>query len=185
MQTTTPGPQSTGETVKIAIQEAIKRQISHVVTASNTGATAFALAEEAQKQGYKGKLICVPHAYGFRENGKNDLSDENRKKLEDQGVAVYFASHVLSGAERHLVQKFQGVYPVEIIAHALRMLSAGVKVGVEVSVMVLDAGLIPYGKPVIALGGTKGGADTASIITPSHSRSILDTRVHEILCKPF
>jgi len=185
MHINVPGPESTGETVRIAIQEAIKRQISHIVTASNTGFTAFALAEEARKQGYEGKLICVPHAYGIKEAGKNELSDENRKKLEDLGVAVYFASHVLSGAERHLMLKFQGVYPVEIIAYALRMLSAGVKVGVEVSVMVLDAGLIPYGKPVIALGGSHKGADTATILTPSHGRSLLDTRIHEILCKPF
>jgi len=185
MHINAPGPESTGETVRIAIQEAKKRQISHVVAASNSGFTAFALAEEARKQGYEGKLICVTHAYGFKENGKNDLADEDRKKLEQQGVTVYTATHVLSGVERGLSSKFQGAYPVEIIAHSLRILSAGVKVGVEISVMVLDAGLIPYGKPVIALGGTHGGADTASVLTPSHSRSILDTRVHEILCKPY
>ena len=180
-----PGQESTGETVRIAIQEAKERQISHVVAASNTGFTAFALAEEARKQGYEGKLICVTHAYGIKENGKNELSDEDREKLEQQGVKVYTASHVLSGAERCLVHRFQGIYPVEIIAYALRMFSAGIKVGVEVAVMVLDAGLVPYGKPVIALGGSHRGADSAAILTPSHGRSILDTKIHEILCKPF
>jgi len=126
-----PGTESTGETVRIAIQEAKERQISHVVAASNTGFTAFALAEEARKQGYGGKLICVSHAYGFKENGKNDLADEDREKLEQQGVRVYTASHVLSGAERCLTHRFQGIYPVEIIAHALRMLSHGIKVCVD------------------------------------------------------
>ena len=180
-----PGTESTGETVRIAIQEAKERQISHVIAASNTGFTAFALAEEARKQGYGGKLICVSHAYGFKENGKNDLADEDREKLERQGVKVHTATHVLSGAERCLSRRFQGIYPVEIIAHSLRMLGQGIKVCVEISVMALDAGLIPYGKPVIALGGTGGGADSASILTPGHGRSILDTRIHEILCKPF
>jgi hypothetical protein len=50
--------------------------------------------------------------------------------------------------------------------------------------MALDAGLIPYGKPVIALGGTGRGTDTASIITPGYSSSVLDTKIHEIVCKP-
>ena len=179
-----PGPENTRETVKIAIREAKERQISHVVAASNMGVTAFALAQEAQKQGYEGKLICVTHVYGFKENGKNELSDEDREKLERQGVRVCTAAHALSGAERGLSRKFQGVYPLEIIANTLRMMGQGMKVCVEISVMALDAGLVPYGKPIIALGGTGRGADTAAILTPGYSGSVFDTRIHEILCKP-
>ena len=59
-----PGPENTGETAKVAVREAKERQISHIVAASNTGATVFALAEEAKKQGYGGKLVCVSHVYG-------------------------------------------------------------------------------------------------------------------------
>jgi len=179
-----PGPENTVETAKTAVREAKERQISHIVVASNTGATAFALAEEARKQGYDGALICVSHVYGFKENGKNELSDENREKLEKQGVRICTAAHALSGAERCLSRKFQGVNPVEIIAHTLRMQGQGLKVCVEIAVMSLDAGLVPYGKPVIALGGTGQGADTAAILTPGYSSSVLDTRIHEIICKP-
>ena len=178
------GPENTGETVKIAVREAKERQISHVVVASNTGATAFALAEEARKQGYNGKLVCVTHVYGFKENGGNELADEDREKLGKQGIQVCTAAHALSGAERCLSRKFQGAYPMEIIAHTLRMLGQGMKVSVEISVMALDAGLVPYGKPVIALGGTGRGTDTAAILTPGYSSSVLDTRIHEIICKP-
>ena len=179
-----PGPENTEETVKIAVHEARERKISHIVVASNTWATAFVPAEEARKQGYEGKLICVTHVYGFKENGKNELSDENREELERQGIRVCTAGHALSGAERCLSRKFQGAYPVEIIAHTLRMLGQGIKVCVETAVMALDAGLIPNGRPVIALGGTVRGADTASILSPGYSSSILETRIHEILCKP-
>jgi len=179
-----PGPENTGETIKIAVREAKERQISHIVVASNTGATAFALAEEARKQGYNGKLVCVTHVCGFKENLINELSDENREKLEKQGIRTCTAAHALSGAERCLSRKFQGSYPVEIIAHTLRMLGQGLKVGLETSVMALDAGLIPYGKPVIALGGTGRGTDTAAILTPGYSNSVLDSRIHEIICKP-
>ena len=179
-----PGPENTGETVKIAVQEAVERHIPCIVVASNTGATARTLVEKCRLWNYGGKLICVPHVYGFKEGGKNELSDEDRTALEKQGMKFCIAAHALSGAERALSRKFQGAYPVEIIAQTLRMLGQGTKVCVEISVMALDAGLIPYGKPVIALGGTVRGADTAAILTPGYSNSVLDTKIHEILCKP-
>lgn len=180
----TAGPENTGETVKTAVQGAIERQVSHIVAASNTGATVSALAEEARKQGYGGCLVCVTHVYGFKENGANELSDENREKLLSQGIQVCTAAHALSGAERALSRKFQGVYPAEIIAHTLRMLGQGMKVCVEIAAMALDAGLIPWGKPVIAVGGTGRGADTAALVTAAYSSSILESKVNEILCKP-
>ena len=179
-----PGPENTGETAKIAINRAKELRISHIVVASNTGAAAFALAEEGRKQAYSGKLVCVTHVYGFKEGGKNELSDEDRQKLESQGIRLCTAAHTLSGAERALSRKFQGVYPVEIIAHTLRMFGQGMKVCVEIAAMALDAGLIPFGEPVLALGGSGRGADTAAILTPGYSSSVLDTMIHEILCKP-
>ena len=179
-----PGPDNTGETLRLAVLEAQKRGISHIVVASNTGATTLNLAEEAGKQNYKGQLICVTHVYGFREGGKNELSEENREKLEKQCIRVCTAAHALSGSERALSRKFQGVYPVEMIAHTLRMFSQGMKVCVEISVMALDAGLIHFGQPIIAIGGAGRGADTASILTPGYSSSVLDTQIHEIICKP-
>ena len=178
------GQENTRETVKIAVREAKGRQVSHIVVASNEGISALALAEEAKKQGYEGKLVCVTHVYGFSENGKNELPDETREKLEKLGIRVHTAAHALSGAERGLSRKFQGAYPVEIIANSLRMMGQGIKVCVEISVMALDAGLVPHGNPIIALGGTGRGADTASVLTPAYSSAVLDTRVHEILCKP-
>jgi len=178
------GPENTGECVKIAIREAMARQVSHIVAASNTGAVLIALAEEGRKQGYGGQLICVSHAYGFSENGVNEIDGEGRAALEKLGVKIHTAAHVLSGAERGLSRKFQGVYPVEIIAGTLRMFSQGTKVCVEVSVMALDAGLVPYGKPIIALGGSGRGADTALLLTPAYASAILETKIHEILCKP-
>jgi hypothetical protein len=81
-------------------------------------------------------------------------------------------------------RKFGGAYPVEIMAHTLRMFGQGVKVCVEVAVMALDAGLIPHGREVIAVGGTGRGADTAVVIRPAHASSIFDTYICEVICKP-
>ena len=180
-----PGKENTAEVARIAISEAKEGNISHIIAASNTGDTILALLGESKKQDYKVKLVCVPHVYGFKENGKNELSDDTRKELEKEGVAFCIAAHTLSGAERCLSRKFQGIYPVEIIAHALRMFGQGTKVCVEIGAMCLDAGLIPWGTAIIALGGTGRGADTAALLTPAYTSAILETKIHKILCKPL
>ena len=64
------------------------------------------------------------------------------------------------------------------------MFSQGTKVAVEIAVMALDAGLIPFGEPVIAVGGSGRGADTAVVLTPAHAKAIFDTEILEIICKP-
>jgi hypothetical protein len=64
------------------------------------------------------------------------------------------------------------------------MFGQGIKVGVEIATMALDAGLIPFGVSVIAVGGSVRGADSAIILKPAHAKDILSTRIEEILCKP-
>jgi hypothetical protein len=70
------------------------------------------------------------------------------------------------------------------MAQTLRMLGQGFKVCVEISGMALDAGLIPYGEEIVAIGGSAKGADTAVVITPAHSNRFFDTKINEIICKP-
>lgn len=50
--------------------------------------------------------------------------------------------------------------------------------------MAADCGAIQAKQPVMVVGGTGGGADTACVITPSYTASLLETKVNEILCKP-
>jgi len=129
--------------------------------------------------------VCVTSVYGSAEKGKNEMPDEVRERLTNEGIKVLTTTHVLSGAERGISRKFNGIYPVEIIAHTLRMFGQGVKVCVECSVMALDSGLIPFGERIVAVGGTGRGADTAVILTPSHASDIFGTFIHEIICKPI
>jgi len=174
------GPENTENTVKLAIDSAKEKGIKHIVVASCSGRTARLL------KGLKDlNVVCVTHVYGFEEKGKNEMADETRKELMESGMKLLTTTHVLSGAERGISRKFGGTYPVEIMAHTLRMFGQGVKVCVEISVMALDAGLIPYGERVIAIGGTGKGADTAVVLTPSHASSIFETRINEIICKPL
>ena len=104
------------------------------------------------------------------------MRPEVQEALARKGVPLVLASHVLSGAERGLSTKMGGIYPVEIIAHTLRMLSQGVKVCLECSVMALDAGAIPYGEKVVAVGGTGHGADTACTLAQTRCWIVKFTR---------
>jgi len=173
------GAHNTDDTVRAVLQGARERGIGTVVVASNTGVSALPFI------GCGLDVVCVGHAQGFARTGENEMDPGNRKKLGEAGIPVVIASHVLSGAERAFSNRFSGVYPVEVMAYTLRMLGQGVKVAVEIAVMALDAGVIPAGKPVVAAGGTGRGLDTAVVLTPAHAQNILDTKIHEILCKPY
>lgn len=173
------GMKNTNDTARLALKAAVEKNIKYIVVASSRGNTVKLL-----KNTNNINIICVTHANGYPETGKNEMSQEIRSELANSGIKVLTTTHVLSGAERGISKSFGGAYPVEIIAHTLRMLGQGTKVCVEVSIMALDAGLIPYGEPIIAIGGTGKGADTAVMITPSHASSIFETKIHEIICKP-
>jgi hypothetical protein len=107
-----------------------------------------------------------------------------RERLEKAGVKVLTTTHLFAGVDRALRLQFGGIYPAEIVAMSLRMLGQGVKVGVEIAVMAMDAGLIPYGKEIVSIGGTGRGVDTALIVRPDHASSLFKTQIKEIICKP-
>lgn len=168
---------NTQETVELAIKTARERNIEDIVVATSSGSTLDL---------FKG--IQDLHVLGvscYYENGTNRMSEEKRKELQDAGFEIVTAGHALSGAERCFSRKFGGYGPIEIMAHTLRMFSQGTKVCVEISTMALDAGKIPYKKPIIAIAGTGKGADTILILTPSYTNAILDTKIHEIVTKPY
>lgn len=173
-----PGKENTNETVELAIKRAQELDINYLVVASNSGET----AKKCLTPGLQ--VICVTHHVGFREPGLDEMPKPMRRELQEKGVSILTTTHLLAGADRALRFKFQGVYPAEIIADTLRLLGQGVKVGVEIAVMALDSGLIPYGEKVVAVGGSGGGADTALLITPDHSPYLFNTKIHEIICKP-
>ena len=163
----------------LAIQAAKDKNIKHIVIASNSGYTAKLFKDMKDMN-----VVCVTHACGFHKPGEKEFSNEVYEELKREGIKVLTTTHVLSGAERGISRKFGGVNPVEIMAHTLRMLGQGTKVCVEVAVMALDAGLIPYGEEIIAVGGSGNGSDTAVVISPAHASNILDTKINEIICKP-
>ncbi len=175
-----PGPTNTEQVADLVLEAARARGIKNIVLATTRGKSPDC---------YDGKLgditlTCVTHAYGSLAYGKNVMPEETRASLIARGYQVCTAAHALSGAERSISSRFKGVYPAELIAATLRMFGQGMKVCVEIAAMAADAGLVPAGEPLIAVGGTGIGSDTAVILRPSYSSSILDTRIEEVLCKP-
>lgn len=179
----TTGLVNTDETLKIAVSYANEHNCD-IVLASSTGETALKLKEIADAADFHNNIIAVTHVFGMYEKGANDMSSETFEKLHSLGIKTVTAAHALSGAERGLSTKFHGVYPAEIISAALRMFGQGTKVCVEVALMAADSGSITYGKPVVCIGGSAHGADTACVITPGYTACLLETKIHEILCKP-
>lgn len=172
------GSANTDDTIKLALQRAGELNIEHLVVASSTGNTALKLVNCGRH------VVCVSYHAGFDGPGMMRMNPGVRAELEQNNIPVLVTTHLLAGVDRAIRNKFGGVYPAEIMAQTLRMLGQGFKVCVEISGMALDAGLIPVGKEIIAIGGTGKGADTAAVIVPAHSNHFFDTKVKEIICKP-
>jgi hypothetical protein len=176
-------PENTVPAIKIAIKKASEIG-ADIVVATTKGTSAQALIKLAKEEGFTGRVVVVTHVWGMKKSGENEITPEIMKEISDSGAVIVTAAHALSGVERALSGKFGGVYPVEIIAHTLRMFSQGVKVCVEISAMAIDAGAVAVA-PVVALGGTGLGLDTACVLTPGYSAKIFDTKIHEVLCMPY
>jgi len=172
------GAVNTDNTVQLALQRAREAGIDHLVVASCSGETARKLT------GHGLQVVCVTHHVGYAGPGVDEMPAKTREELAAAGVRLLTTTHLLAGVDRGVRNKFGGVYPAELIAQTLRMLGQGLKVCVEVSVMALDAGLIPAGREIIAVGGSGTGADTAAVILPAHSNHFFDTKIKEIICKP-
>ncbi|MEO0076250.1 MAG: pyruvate kinase alpha/beta domain-containing protein [candidate division WOR-3 bacterium] len=176
-----PGKINTIETLKLALQRAKELKIKDIVLASSKGWT----AKQITKMDIAGlNVVCVTHHAGFEKPGQVELTDETKKFLEAKGIKVFRGTHFFSGVARAMRMEFGGVYTGEIVANTYRTLGEGMKVCVEIAIMALDAGLIPFGKEIIAIAGTGTGADTAIVLYPAYGRRFFDTQIAEIICKP-
>ena len=167
------------EVVRNALRE---NKYKHVVVASTGGDTGLLFSEELENSGIN--LVIVTHSAGFKEPNTVEVSEDIRKKIEQNGAKVFTGSMLTHSLETSLASKFGGSYPTLIIANSLRRFGEGAKVCCEIVMMATDAGLIPEGEEVLAVAGTARGADTVMVIKSAVSKRFLDLRVLEILAKP-
>ena len=178
----TTGPDNTENTLIGAFNRSNDLGILDIILATRTGAT----AKKALKifDTYKYNIVAVTHVTGYKSPGKQEMSNQVRKELQIEGMNIISSGHPFGGIGRGIRNKL-GTYQVdEIIAYTLRMFGQGIKVGVEISIMSADAGMIKTGCQVIAIGGTISGADSAMVLTPANSHNFLNTVIHEIIAKP-
>ena len=180
------GYENTNDVVEIVYTRLKKGDIKSVVVASSRGETGLKFAKRMARET---NLVVVSSHPGFSAPGVWNFNLEILKELESMGCKVVKQSHILSGLERSISNKFSGVSHTEVLAESLRSLfGVGMKVAIECTIMAADSGAIPIEK-TIAVGGTSskmgGGADCAIVAWPAHFNNFFDFRVLEILAKPF
>jgi hypothetical protein len=156
--------------------------IKRILIASSTGESALKLYDALD--GADVEIINVTHHMGFKEENVADISDDMVKKLENIGIKTYIGAHAFSGAARGVTNKYGGFSPLDVVADTLRMFSHGIKVSAEISIMAADAGLIPVGEKIIAIGGRGHGVDSAVILTPVNAKDLFNLKFHEIIAMP-
>jgi hypothetical protein len=175
-----PGKENTEATIDAALKRGRELGIKDFVVASCVGNTTKLLCSKDQDI----KIVSVAHQAGFRESGKCELPKEMEEELINKGVKVFTGTHFFGGLGRAIRFKFGGIEVDELAANTLRIFGHGTKVAVEIAIMALDAGLIPYDQEIISIGGTGHGADTAIVCLPKHGKEFFAFEVREIICKP-
>jgi hypothetical protein len=181
-----PGKENTDELIAIVKTRLLESNIKHVAIASVSGESALKLADVLEEAGILDKVTIVntSHHAGFKENNTTETDPDLIKKLENRGIKTFVGSHALSGVGRGITNKYGGYTPVDVLADTLRMFSHGIKVCVEISIMLADAGLIPVEEEILAIGGRAHGVDSAAILTSANMTKAFDIRIHEILAMP-
>ncbi len=176
----TPGKDNTDTVMEIVKKRDQELEIRDVVVASYRGYT----AEKAVRALDGMKIVIIA---GFSHPSMQNLEEAfalGDEKLIRSKATVLIATHLLSGMGRAMRKKYSTSSPEEIVGQALRMISVGVKVGIECAIMAADAGLVRTDEDIIAIAGTRSGADTAIVVRPVNSQDFFDLKVKEILCKP-
>jgi len=175
------GAENTDETLSLVKEWSDMLDIKTVLIASTSGQTGVKAMELLKNR----HVIIVTHATGFDRENQQDLTSENRTKIEALGGKILTCQHALAGISRAVRFKFNTYEIDEIVANTLRILGQGLKVAVEICLMAADAGLIRTDNDVIAVGGTGEGADTAAVIRPANVPRFFDVKIRGILCKPW
>ena len=176
----TPGRDNTDAVMDIVKTRARELGIRSAVVASYRGYT----AEKAVRALDGMKIVVIA---GFPHPTMENIAETFAQGDEDlirSRATVLIATHFFSGMSRAMRKKYNASSPEELVAQALRMISVGVKVGIECAIMAADAGLVRTDEDIIAVAGTASGADTAIVVRPVNSQDLFDLKVKEILCKP-
>ena len=187
-------PENTNILLDLVKKKALEKGIKNVVVASTRGETGVKAADTFKGTGIN--LVVVTHQIGPK---GPELLEENEKKIKALGVKIVTCTHAFGGVGlslrrtpstepgKSLPTPYWPAYVPstgELIANILRLFSQGMKVCFEITVMAADAGAIPIGENVIAVGGQGRGANTAIVIKSANTSTFFDLDAQEIIAKP-
>lgn len=177
-----PGKENTLACLDIVKQAVKENGYKHLVVASTEGEAGVLFSEGIKDIGIN--MVVVTHSAGFKEPNATEMPSHVRSRIESSGAKVYTGSILTHSIETAFANKFQGLYPTIIVAQSLRRFGEGPKVCCEITMMAVDAGLIPEAEEVLAVAGTARGADSVLVIRSAASKRFLELKVLEILAKP-
>ncbi|WP_094227188.1 pyruvate kinase alpha/beta domain-containing protein [Methanolobus psychrotolerans] len=179
------GKANTEEVMKLSAKRAAELGIKYVVVASTSGETALVAADAFKDLDVK--IVAITHQYGLKEPGKWEVDEGKLEKLNELGVIMTTQSHMFSGVERAIQKRISGASRADVISDTLRaVFGKGFKVAIECAMMAADSGYIPVSPDteIIAIGGTRQGADVALVVRPAHSHEFFSLQVREVIAMP-
>jgi hypothetical protein len=103
----TSGKVNTDALLQFVKDYAMTVGVNHVVVASTTGETGVKASEV-----FKGfNVVVVTHHAGFTEPGAQELTEENRLKILENGAHILTATHALSSVERAIRKELEPFSP--------------------------------------------------------------------------
>jgi uncharacterized protein len=177
-----PGRDNTSSCLDVVKQAISENRYRHLVVATTTGDTGLLFSDAFKDSSMN--IVIVTHSAGFKEPNTSEAPPETVTEIRKRGAKVFTGPMLTHSIETAFASKFSGIYPTLIVAQTLRRFGEGTKVCCEIVMIAVDAGLIPEGDEVLAVGGTARGADTVLVLKSAASKRFLDLRVLEILAKP-
>lgn len=179
---TKPGPENTGACLDL-LEKAVGLGLRHLVVASTTGLSGAQAAQRLAKAP-EVNLVVVGHSVGFKGPNIDEFQEEHYQEIVSRGGKVLKTTILTHSLDTAIADQFKGSAPTLLIANTLRRLGQGMKVCCEIVMEATDAGLIPEGEEVVAVGGTARGWDTVAVIRSAASKRFMQLAVLEIWAKP-
>ncbi|MBD3385100.1 hypothetical protein GF407_09245 [candidate division KSB1 bacterium] len=183
------GIENTKATLDRVQQRVEELGIRQLVVATTTGQTALRCAELMPELEVIGVTMhAVDEDVYVKRHGKDVKAKDPdmMQRARQKGVKFYTGVHPLRGSVSSALREAFGGYTAEhVIAELLKdLFSTGTKVAIECTLMAADAGYLDMQKDIIAMGGYRGGVDTALVLKPAYSYKLFEMKIREILCFP-
>ena len=211
------GPRNTEKAIELAKKRALENKIKFVILPSSSGESAFMAVKALKGTPVKlicvstnteesvplevlekwGTFNEIPELMDlikkWKKEGKSGygtyLPKGEAKKLEALGVKVVYGDSPYDEPPFKVPVTFPELKTIgQLVILSQRLTCTGIEVSAKVAMMAANAGAIPKGAEVIAMGGTERGLDSAVVIRPGPSKKIFDENegvdIREIICKP-